>query len=805
MTAEEGLHQAVSIQDATDADNDDVLTRCSVVTKDKGILTKIIGIDPDTGAVIKDGSQCSMYSGEIQTRKIRSFQHFAEGLRQLSFNQALVHGISKYPKSFVTTMGRLENAKSGRPADALPVIARSKDFLNYSDDSSLIMFDHDKAGPKAVVENEAALQSLAPADLIKLIIKFFSEIANAGWVSTPSTSSCIYDKDGKEVRGEGSGSHTYFVVENGQDIPRFLEVLGKRLFMAGYGRVEISRSGALLFRTLVDLSVGSPERLDFAAGAVCEDGLVQKLPKPEVREGSRLDTSLLPDLTPKEVIGYNTIKDRLAERARPSQTVVKSEYVEQEASKLTAERGIGADEARQVILSRQDHVLTDGDQLYFSHLKGEPVSVAEVLNNPADYDKKPLADPLEPEYDGGSLTKARVFYNNGNPIINSFAHGQVKYTFARLKKVSVENSDDSSSPTKYKDPNKILEKYAVQNEYVDSLGNEEFLYDNILIKNHILVIIAESGGGKTTFLFFNVCRDIAKKGFKVWYCDADSPPSDHKRMKAFADEHGIKFLIPDVNQGTSVASLIGDLKAMAESQADLKGYVFVFDTLKKFIDLMSKQSAKDFFVLMRKLTKLGASVILPGHANKHRDTDGNLIFEGVGDIRSDSDDLLFFERVKNADGSLDVTTVVDSDKGAKVRGLFKPISFNIDKSRQIKFFDKPMNMIDLSNTGVLKATDGDILAAAEKYLKSRDESVPQKHLVEHVMDIIEGQAGKNRVRGVIAKRAVMEGDDEPFGTRFVYTVGDRNSHLYELPKEPPKQKEMWEDAGPAFREEVRCE
>ena len=76
-----------------------------------------------------------------------------------------------------------------------------------------------------------------------LIAGVMPEIATAGYVSTPSTSACIFDIDGKELRGDGSGSHIYFIVENGRDIPRFLEVLGKRLFLAGYGRVEISRSG----------------------------------------------------------------------------------------------------------------------------------------------------------------------------------------------------------------------------------------------------------------------------------------------------------------------------------------------------------------------------------------------------------------------------------------------------------------------------------------------------------------------------------------------------------------------------------
>ena len=415
----------------------DILATFSVATKDNGPLTKIMRVDPETGAVIKDASQCSMSKGYIQQKIIRSFQQLGDGIRRMGQDQAMVHGVPQHKKAAIVSVSQLPYVKT-KPG-ALPVIARSKEYISYPDGPALMMFDHDKARPNSVAENDGALQSFSPVELIQLITRIMREMGNAGWVSTPSTSSCIFDQTGKELRGEGSGFHLYFVVEHGHDIPRFLKVLGKRLFLAGYGRVEISRSGALLFRTLIDLSVGSPERLDFAAGAVCEDGLVQKLPAPQVQEGTRLNTALLPDLTPAEEAEYEAIKARLTELAKPSQTVVKEKYLEQAAGELSTERGISLIEAREIVLSRQNHVLKDGDQLYFAHLKGKSVSgvlVAEVLDNPTVYHKKSLADPLEPEYGGGSMTKALFYWNDGHPIINSFAHGETKYTFERFKKAA---------------------------------------------------------------------------------------------------------------------------------------------------------------------------------------------------------------------------------------------------------------------------------------------------------------------------------------------------------------------------------
>ncbi len=347
-------------------------------------------------------------------------------------------------------------------------------------------------------------------------------------------------------------------------------------------------------------------------------------------------------------------------------------------------------------------------------------------------------------------------------------------------------------------PETILEAFEVKTEYVNGLGKEEFLYNNLIIRQHILTLIAQSGGGKTTFFYFHVAPTLAQKGLTVWYVDADSPASDHQKMKTFADEHGFRFLIPDVNIGTSVESLLKSISALAESQQNLNDYVFFFDTLKKFIDLMSKKSAKEFFVLMRKLTKLGATVVLPGHANKHRDSDGNLVFEGVGDIRSDSDDLIFFEKTTKADDSMDVTTVVDSDRGAKVRGIFKPFSFHINQQREITLYDKALTLIDLSNTSTPKASDEEIIVVAEQYIKSCTEPVAQLQLVQYVVDKVEGQAGLQRVRKLLVQRAVKKGDYQLSGTRFIYTIGKKNAHLYDLPEEEKKQRAMWLDGKSSF-------
>lgn len=371
------------------------------------------------------------------------------------------------------------------------------------------------------------------------------------------------------------------------------------------------------------------------------------------------------------------------------------------------------------------------------------------------------------------LAKERVFLESLEASAGPHAnHSKKRYT--------PESLGSTPAPKTTTDPAELLQVFSMKNEYVEKLGKERFLVPNLLIERHILTLIAMSGGGKTTYFFYYVSPKLAGQGLKVWYCDFDSPASDHRRMKETADRYGFTLLNPDTVAGADMEQLLDTLREIADSSADLAGWVFVVDTLKKVADMMNKGSIKEIYKLCRKLTALGATVALLGHANKHRDKEGNLVFEGTGDVRSDTDELIFLERVTNPAGGLDVTTICDHDRGAKVRGIFKPFSFHISESREITFYENPLPVIDFTATATPKATDDEIIAEAKKYLFSQAESVPQRQLVQHTADVT--GSGEKRVRGVIARNSEPRDTMHRSGLPFLYIVGPKNIHLYELPK-----------------------
>lgn len=189
-------------------------------------------------------------------------------------------------------------------------------------------------------------------------------------------------------------------------------------------------------------------------------------------------------------------------------------------------------------------------------------------------------------------------------------------------KAFIEATLSATDPTKVS-PREKLKALTVQKEYVAMLGKEMWLVQNLIIKGQILTIIAKSGGGKTSVFFdFVAPWIIHHHGMTVYYFDCDSPASDHDRMLSSAEAIGPLFQwVNPLTHGKGPEVLVDTLKEFVAIGERLDDAVFILDTLKKFIDMLDKKSVKPFYSLLRQLTALGATIILLGHANKHRDND----------------------------------------------------------------------------------------------------------------------------------------------------------------------------------------
>ncbi len=390
------------------------------------------------GEKIEKQAAADMAHG-IAKRVRCDFSGFGEYLLSADHATAFGYGLPVHDEAHVV-MDR--DPKAGH---AIPIngqtrhyIARTRQYLAFANGPGVLMLDHDPHTDGKAVESPAALlsilESIAPA------------IAESAAIWRGSVSARV-------VRGGGDpepskGFRVYLPVLDASDIPRvggapkLVGVLFKRLWLAGYGYIAVSSSGSLLVRTAIDGVVFQPERLDFVGRPlIIGDGLDYRPETPGYREGGYLDTRLaLPDLGDEDEREYQRLVDEAKGKAKPIATEKAKAFAVKMVERIV-KRGVSKRSAEVAVKRMVDGKARDlfgAFPLDFDRLG--TVTVADVLADPAKYDRATLADPVEGvEYGRG---KAMFYGNEGTPYIHSFAHGESRYFL------------HSEAPAKFSDNNK---------------------------------------------------------------------------------------------------------------------------------------------------------------------------------------------------------------------------------------------------------------------------------------------------------------------------------------------------------------
>ena len=405
------------------SDTPQIPVEITVFKKSVGILSKTITPAAD-GSPISDGSACRMSSGMAKRMSLPDgAQTLADLIEKMAPNEALSLGrlVSSVGESApVTTVSRLKSAPVG-------AIARSRDFLEFMPGAQAYMLlDVDRKGmPQAVAD-----RINAAGGVVRLLTELFPELMKAARVERASTSAGISNTaTGQAFAGSG-GMHIYLLVEDGADIPRALAALSERLWLNGCGWLNVGSAGQVLVRSLVDTSVGSPERLVFEGAPIVEPPLTQDLQarRPTVTLGLAVDTRrAIPSLSEAE---HGLLEQlRGAERRRIAAEVIAIRAAaDLKLSREIADReGIPIEVANRQVAARHQGVLMPGMILVMDDDALGNVTVAHVLKNPEAFIGETLADPLEgPAY---GRCKAMLLHDQatGGVFINSFAHGGARY------------------------------------------------------------------------------------------------------------------------------------------------------------------------------------------------------------------------------------------------------------------------------------------------------------------------------------------------------------------------------------------
>jgi hypothetical protein len=384
----------------------------TVFRKEGGPLTKRLSIAED-GALASDGSACRMSQGVARSVNIASMEALADLIGGLDQAQAIALGsvdsAALAEDASVRILRHAELAKAGGAA-----ISRSLEFIRFPAGKPGLMlldFDTKGMGPDVLARVQAEGFDTVLGEVVP-------DILAASRLWRPSTSSGVRNSETGEVFDK-AGGHLYLAVADAGDIPRATKVLHQRCWLVGLGHILVGRAGQLLERSIIDVAVGSPERLVFEGPPQLVPPLVQDSRDSTVTRGRLLNTrAAIPDLSPSEAAAFDDLLAAAKAEADVRAAPIRKAVDQVEVAKLRAD-GMSEGEARERVAARHRGALYPHVQLHFDN--AGTASVAEVLANPSAFHLETLADPLEPDT---GRCRAKLFVNaSGKVVIHTFARG----------------------------------------------------------------------------------------------------------------------------------------------------------------------------------------------------------------------------------------------------------------------------------------------------------------------------------------------------------------------------------------------
>lgn len=380
-------------------------------------LTKVFCVD--SNGEVKKTSAANMYEGTCQVVEFDGMRQFAEFLPTLNERQALTYGVPKSGEKALQVITK--KARADVPL-ARTVMARTTDDMGWHPGPGIMCLDYDPSKGGSALSRDQLLDTL---------YRVAPTLFQCGFVWWVSSSSNIYQGEA-ELYGM-RGQRVYIGVQDARDIARAGKLLADLLWLAGYGHYEISRSGALLERTLIDTSMWQPNKFDFAAGAKCAPPLSQNRGEPYVYDGDGfLDSFVaLPDLTPEQEMQLERLKADKRAALKPEIDKAKVEYVTEQVKALAAKNPERTPEELTETVQRavETRVLMGDFEIQLD--SGVLVKVSDILSDREKYHHAKCYDPLEPEYDGHRVV-GKLYLDRARPVLVSQAHGKRTFKLSRL-------------------------------------------------------------------------------------------------------------------------------------------------------------------------------------------------------------------------------------------------------------------------------------------------------------------------------------------------------------------------------------
>ena len=372
------------------------------------MLTKVFGLNAD-GKLTKT-TAANMTAGKAQRVAVADLRELVTTLDKLTSAQAVGWGIPTTDVFHITTADREE--------PALDVLARTRRNFAFAKGPGIMMLDHDGT-PDGALDRDGLRQRLIDA---------CPALAAAPMLWRPSASAGLVAPDDRQLTG--LHRHRFYIpVADASAIPEAGKRLVTLLCTAGMGWHEVGAAGQALARCLVDASVWQPERLDFAAPPILQDGIRRpaELARVYGDAAALFDLSAI-TVTPADEKTAGKRKREGRDAIKPQCKRQREVWVDQHAPALALARNIPEEKARAVLNRASEHAVLMGDFL-LTAADGAQVSVGDVLDHADRWHNTRFADPLNPDHD---RRVAVVNLKSGTrPFLYSHRHGGIRFELRR--------------------------------------------------------------------------------------------------------------------------------------------------------------------------------------------------------------------------------------------------------------------------------------------------------------------------------------------------------------------------------------
>ena len=354
--------------------------------------------------------------GLLTVQSVRSLEELEDYLSHLSPKDCLIWGT---PIGFEVGSKIPLTTKRGIKRRGIP---RDREHFEFREgQSAVLMLDYDP---------EEGKPALPISEVHSRLLGLHPVFKNVKFLARHSAGGGIYHRD--ELLREPRGIRFYAIVSDGSLIPAIQQRLLMLSWAGGQGRWQISQSGRLLSRGLLDASVGQPERIDFCGGAHCTAPLKQCLPSAIMLnpEGGVLDGKALldgPDLA--------VFANQAMELARPEalqQAAPKRSAFECNLRQRLEKAGVSKERIAAVVAGVHQEQVELLPEYPLTLEGGSQISVRDLLDQAHLYDGQRMHDPLEPDYRHDNRIAVALLKGHEKRIF-SHAHGGITYRLTRLK------------------------------------------------------------------------------------------------------------------------------------------------------------------------------------------------------------------------------------------------------------------------------------------------------------------------------------------------------------------------------------